>query len=275
MDPSLLQNAAEDAKTYSAAHSMDSGWFAVDEDGNVAHFDTGEGGAIPAAAKLVTGEAAATGIDGWEFVLPWLARQRGASTEGLDLTAPFSAVFETEATAHAAAAEHGTPLRESKTRTAEFCPDASRGTEGSLHAKVSAMAGFIGFAPTYEDVFEDDAISERYPVFLYAHGTWEIPGEYVRRGSAFAETSCNALAAEELQDAERMATRFSSEETIQLADFYENAECDSWSQGDLRTGELPEGHRGRRQRDPASPIKLLLIVLALVLFVWFVFWLRS
>jgi hypothetical protein len=32
---------------YSAAHSMDSTWFAVDKNGNVAVFETCEGGAMP------------------------------------------------------------------------------------------------------------------------------------------------------------------------------------------------------------------------------------
>ncbi len=35
---------------FPAAHSMDSAWFAVDADGHVARFDTGENGAIPHAA---------------------------------------------------------------------------------------------------------------------------------------------------------------------------------------------------------------------------------
>jgi len=35
---------------FPAAHSMDSAWFAVDADGHVARFDTGENGAVPHAA---------------------------------------------------------------------------------------------------------------------------------------------------------------------------------------------------------------------------------
>jgi hypothetical protein len=36
-----------DPPDFPAAHSMDSCWFAVDDQGQVAYFDTGEGGAIP------------------------------------------------------------------------------------------------------------------------------------------------------------------------------------------------------------------------------------
>jgi hypothetical protein len=32
---------------YPAAHSMDTNWFAVDADGNIGYFDSGEGGAVP------------------------------------------------------------------------------------------------------------------------------------------------------------------------------------------------------------------------------------
>jgi hypothetical protein len=36
---------------YPAAHSMDTEWFAVDADGNIALFDSGEGGAVPEATN--------------------------------------------------------------------------------------------------------------------------------------------------------------------------------------------------------------------------------
>jgi hypothetical protein len=45
-------------RDYPAAHSMDSTWFAVDADGEVALFDTGEGGSVPAAGFPMGGEMA-------------------------------------------------------------------------------------------------------------------------------------------------------------------------------------------------------------------------
>ena len=42
---------------YPAAHSMDSTWFAVDADGNIAVFDTGEGGCVPEGDFPLGGEA--------------------------------------------------------------------------------------------------------------------------------------------------------------------------------------------------------------------------
>ena len=37
---------------FPAAHSMDTVWFAIDRDGHVGYFDTGEGGAVPVGAAL-------------------------------------------------------------------------------------------------------------------------------------------------------------------------------------------------------------------------------
>lgn len=48
-------------RDYPAAHSMDSTWFAVDEDGQVAVFDTGEGGPMPEGGFPVGGEAGGYG----------------------------------------------------------------------------------------------------------------------------------------------------------------------------------------------------------------------
>lgn len=42
----------DDACDFPAAHSMDTAWFAVDREGNVAVFDTGEAGAVPTEAYV-------------------------------------------------------------------------------------------------------------------------------------------------------------------------------------------------------------------------------
>ena len=48
---------------FPAAHSMDSCWFAVDETGAVAAFDTGEGGSIPVSGFPMNGQALEWGED--------------------------------------------------------------------------------------------------------------------------------------------------------------------------------------------------------------------
>jgi hypothetical protein len=52
---------------YPAAHSMDTYWFAVDADGNVAMFDTGEGGAVP--------EDALRSEDGLDYLFAEIAKE--------------------------------------------------------------------------------------------------------------------------------------------------------------------------------------------------------
>lgn len=54
------------AHDYPAAHSMDSTWFAVDEDGEVAFFDTWEGGTMPEAGGFPLGGNSGGGALGLE-----------------------------------------------------------------------------------------------------------------------------------------------------------------------------------------------------------------
>lgn len=56
-----------DVLNYPAAHSMDTTWFAVDAEGSIAIFDTGEGGAVP--------EVLDPGGGGWVlFKIDWYYR---------------------------------------------------------------------------------------------------------------------------------------------------------------------------------------------------------
>ena len=49
-----------DSFDFPAAHSMDTRWFAIDRDGHVALFDSGEGGAVPETAGNEDGGFAST-----------------------------------------------------------------------------------------------------------------------------------------------------------------------------------------------------------------------
>ncbi len=50
---------------YPAAHSMDTNWFGVDASGNIALFDSGEGGAVPHSNYRLWQAAQIDGIDSW------------------------------------------------------------------------------------------------------------------------------------------------------------------------------------------------------------------
>jgi hypothetical protein len=75
---------AAPAVDFPAAHSMDSTWFAVDSEGQVALFDTGEGGALPTEDRFPKGGEAG-GADGLSAgdVLVALLRWRSASLPAL------------------------------------------------------------------------------------------------------------------------------------------------------------------------------------------------
>lgn len=66
-----------------AAHSMDSSWFAVDKDGAVAVFDTGEGGALPSADRFPKGGEAGGdgGIDPFQALVRLIERRAANDPE--------------------------------------------------------------------------------------------------------------------------------------------------------------------------------------------------
>jgi hypothetical protein len=74
---------------YPAGHSMDSTWFAVDESGEVAFFDTSEGGAIPSEGFPVGGEGG-DGPNWWEVAFALLIAQ-GREDEELAAVLPETA----------------------------------------------------------------------------------------------------------------------------------------------------------------------------------------
>jgi hypothetical protein len=76
---------------YPAAHSMDTTWFAVDRDGHVAWFYSGEDGAVPrAAASDAEGDALRTLLEGLPANLPgldlmtWLGEGEGSEERHVD-----------------------------------------------------------------------------------------------------------------------------------------------------------------------------------------------
>ncbi|WP_146158446.1 hypothetical protein [Enhygromyxa salina] len=207
---------------------------------------------------MTTGEAGGA-VDPWtEYVLPWIARQTGSDTSRLDRSQPFAALFETAADAAAAIK----PLGQANTyprnpRLVEVVP----GPDRDRFALMMESSGFIGFAPAFEDLFEDTQMRERLPVAFYAHGDWSIPGHYVREPFIASESKASS---ELLAMAEHMDVQFSRAESIQLADHYENDECQSWSEADLRTGETPGRLDTAATQHPRSR---LLLVTALVIVV--------
>lgn len=209
---------------------MDSGWFALDEEGCLAHFETGEGGALPEQAKLVTGEAGASSkSDPWTGVIaPWIARQLGTAeelTEGdgfrLDSFDDLYALFATPEQAKAAA-EAGEYRKVSDNPCLiVFGPQ-------DLEAMRSAD-GLIGLAPPHEFLHERRAEElEAVPIPLYFYDNESgAPGIYRRvlRGAAPSKDV-------EI-DVDRIPVRFAASEQINLRDCYESDALQWWGEGEI------------------------------------------
>lgn len=228
---------------FPAAHSMDSGWFAVDENGAVAHFDTGEGGALPNDATYLTGEAGVgseeqVGELWFQHLLPWTARN--LDTSELPKHTTVYALFDTASNAERALERDDTQPVSQNELLVELVLDPER--EDEYCAGVDELEGFVGFAPTRDDVFWESEVQRFVPLAFYSHGDWDIPGHYVRESSPPAGFELDPAVRGKLT---KMGVSFADADELQLADFYDHEQCTSWSEADLRTGQMPEQPRPR------------------------------
>ena len=215
---------------FPAAHSLDCGWFAVDKNGRIAHFSTGEAGAKPVSSRFTTGES--TSAEGeqlwWTHILPWIARNLDTSALP-DVSPELSALFDTESNANAAAEHLGTETEALNPLFVNVPFD-----EGEFVTGVNELDGFVGFAPSPWAI-EDEIPAEYVPIAFYNHGTWNIPGHYERIAAGHPDFQVEQMP----EGLELMDTDFTEAAEIQLADFYANEDCHSWSEGDLRDGTIP------------------------------------
>jgi len=231
---------------FPAAHSMDSGWFAVDSEGLLAHFDTGEGGAMPNDVAYATGEAGSGADDEDKIerlwlvhILPWVARN--LETGHLPGLGDVYALFDTAAHAEQARAHGAENVPENELLVAVIRTDDSK-----YATAFEGLEGFVGFAPTLDEVYCNPEQYEIFPVVRYGHGDWEIPGHYVREHVPKIPFKAPA---EMLQELVPMKVSFAEAEEIQLADHYTDDECSSWSMADLRTGGMQDEERSDGNTD--------------------------
>lgn len=226
---------------FPAAHSMDSGWFAVDEDGNLALFDTGEAGAMPHGVNYATGEAGVGDENKVDelwlgYILPWVARN--LETGHLPTIGGVYALFDSAENARKALKHQAREVPENELMVEVLEPESG----GERAPGFEDLDGFVGFAPTLDEIFCNSE-NEIMPIVRYSHGDWDIPGHYVREHLPVSQFKAPAELIEEFA---KIPVRFTETETLQLADFYTQEECISWSMADLRTGEIkpPQKHEG-------------------------------
>lgn len=215
---------------------MDSGWFAVDAEGNLAHFETGEAGALPNDVRFATGEA--SGYDGpgndlWvSTILPWIARN--VPDAQIPDEGELLALFDTVDHAEAAVALGGTQYEDNPLLVEVHWSD-----DGRIDRDVYKTAdGFVGFTPGQNDLLWAEELEAILPIVSFAHGEWDIPGHYIKKSAPVKPLKVDGPL---LNDINKMNIVFAKVEEIQLADFYTNEQCISWSNADLRTGEPKEG----------------------------------
>jgi hypothetical protein len=207
-----------------AAHSTDSTWYAVDENGEVALFDTGEPGAVPNNAGLVGGEAADRADPYPVFFMEALSAARALDAEPLSDPDPPRAGFALVAFEDQAADLQRwnlTPLHRGK-RVWGVTPGVA--SREALEVLSAEGAFVIPQGSGY--LYEFDAGITRYSCEDYA-----VPGLYTRERHA-------PLKASELPDAVRtpierlkLPLKFEQTEELQLADVPGIGELAIW--GDL------------------------------------------
>ncbi|MBX3273615.1 MAG: hypothetical protein KF729_25350 [Sandaracinaceae bacterium] len=281
-----------------AAHSMDTTWFALDADGLVASFATGEAGALPAGAAA---SPEGGDFDDWPLSLVLVARALAEGTfpdEEPDLPLPsypqrVALVLRPDAderpTSYRDAAGRGYSVHERLGDGFLVVRDAAPRVAGSVGAidpaRVAALAADAGVAR----VIVDDEVhywceDGGGALFRFANEDYEVPGAYVRRVAPIDPLDAGSLPPElaERLGALVLDVRFADTPALQLADHLDEKACHVW--GELPLRGAPEGGEpteaapvakdaGPSARRRVAVIAAIVALVALVAVLWV--WLRS
>jgi len=241
---------------FPAAHSMDSAWFAVDRDGRVAYFSTGEAGAMPedaAGSEELYGALAALPKRGEEIVEPYrnLPSEEGAAAVAHD---GLTYVSEERGTSITLMLADPAPVREEIEagrarvfRAASGCAvhfaELNHATSKRLHDAGLCHGCFLdyrSYATADDEGDEDDAeggggrdsMATR-GIYVYSHTceNW-ISGPYGREAAPSVPISVDDLPPEVRADLVRLPVSFRDDPYIQPA---EHVDCASWESAWLET----------------------------------------
>lgn len=267
---------------FPAAHSMDTAWFAVDEDGNVARFETGEDGAVPAAADV---EQA-----GDRFPLD-VARFL-AFTEALDsippreVPAPGTVKFRLGApcrfvVVQRASHAEGASYRATGKRFEDVPKFVPLREHGELRVLVAVEALRLPEIIYRRDVcmfMSEHELAQIFaqadePLFVYANEDYGNPGAYVRAEVPAAPLVLPTPLVEGAQGWLRLPVRFAEAASLHLADFLRDDEVYTWGDTTLRGEPRSSPRPAQETRAPKKGRELrALAVAALVTFAllaWF------
>jgi hypothetical protein len=249
----MSDDSGDSVIDYPAAHSMDSAWFAVDRDGRVAYFSTGEAGAMPedAADSDALDEALrALPARGEEIVEPY----RRLPSEGGAADPPHEAlhyVTDERSTSITLLLADPAPVREDLEagrarlyRAAVGCAvhyrELSLATSKRLHDAGLCRGCFLDYRSYATGDDDDDgggggtggSLAMR-GIYVYSHTceNW-ISGPYGREAAPTAPISVEDLPPEVRADLVRLPVSFRDDPYIQPA---EHVPCASWEAAWLET----------------------------------------
>ncbi len=261
------------AHDYPAAHSMDTEWFAIDEHGRVARFDTGEDGAFPVAAAVGMSPADAS-FDELELDM---ARALRIIASGVELRgeegyppAPGRTLVALEPGADGL---EGWPEGfELRSRAGE-APRLLLSREPLSRERAAELRGRPGVRWTIsvDDMYE--LVSERElddGLFQFARDHGDDPGRYT-----CARAPASPMLLDEIAEPARSAIArlrlpvdFASGAPVHLADHLEEGEAETWGDLPLRYSESYfEAQRQRAAQQQARRRGARWTLLAIVLIV--------
>lgn len=228
-----------DTRDFPAAHSMDSGWFAIDNDGVLAHFNTGEAGALMTASPYRTGESETkeSHVLYQDYIAPWLAEHVPADEFAVDFPG-LLVYFDTGEAARLFARQcDAVDLLATYPEVLVILSDSQ-----ALRDQLRDAPGFRGLAPgsLYEFMYEFECSAA--PLSLYQHGDWSTPGHYIRTQGAAQGADLG------LQGVlPRLNTVFEQAHDVQLADVADEYDFVCWGDGDLSGYPPPPPPRTPRE----------------------------
>lgn len=257
---------------YPAAHSMDTAWFAIDRDGKVAYFETGEAGAIPTDAVMEEGAAWAAKdalpVRGGErLVLPGADFEHAGPHRFEPYPGATAVVFLRDEAPVAAELATGRAVRvEAEGALAIRITDADQAFLDRLHAAGACLGCAWADAPEDEQADDEDAIRRPAPrgLYAYTHATdnW-IAGPYVLEAKPAAPLRAEQLPEEVREAAVRFDGSFDEAPAIQPMNVWPSeAWGAAWLDQDGKTvrpvpgreDDYPEDVEGLRD-DPAYVVE--------------------
>lgn len=272
-----------------AAHSMDTTWYAVDEEGVVAEFDTGEAGALPEPGALYHPDSKHS-FDAFPLAAARMARlaARGALDTELDPEPDSDERVIVVEAAPEVVADGVEGYRAGETTSARIArelapydPWVVREAEPRVLAtqrplplaeckRIRTLRGVAHLIAEYSRVPAFEEQDERDGMFRFENEDYDVPGAYVRR-SAPEEP----IRVEELPEATRkqvrtlsLPLRFGEASSLQLADYFGLEELPSWNDEIDARGQPRE--QGAGAADPARTraVVMLLLVAAALVIMW-------